>query len=67
VKLDYLNDGSPDCPLVRLHEFDASDACRLRHTFEELADEVIERIDLDAVTSVDGTQLRFTRSSATVE
>ena len=30
VKLEYLPNGSPDCPLMRLFEFDQSEAQRLR-------------------------------------
>jgi hypothetical protein len=30
VKLEYLPDGSPDCPLIRLFEFDQLEAQRLR-------------------------------------
>ena len=30
MKLEYLPDGSPDCPLIRLFEFDQSEAQRLR-------------------------------------
>jgi hypothetical protein len=63
VKLDYLKDGSDDCPLVRLYEFDSSDAQRLRQTFQALADGSIERVRLEAVESVDGTQLTFIRST----
>ena len=63
MKLDYLKDGSDDCPLVRLYEFDSSDARRLRQTFAALADGAVERADLDAVESVDGTQLTFVRST----
>jgi hypothetical protein len=30
AKLEYLPDGSPDCPLIRLFEFDQSEAQQLR-------------------------------------
>jgi hypothetical protein len=63
VKLDYLKDGSDGCPLVRLYEFDSSDARRLRQTFEELADGTLDRADLDVVESIDGTRLTFIRSA----
>lgn len=38
MKLEYLAEGSPDCPLVRLYEFDATGAKRLREAFRSLAD-----------------------------
>lgn len=63
MKLDYLKDGSDDCPLLRLYEFDSADARRLRQTFAALADGVVEQVGLDAVESVDGTQLTFVRST----
>lgn len=38
MKLEYLAEGSPDCPLIRLYEFDATGAKRLREAFRSLAD-----------------------------
>ena len=38
MKLEYLAEGSPDCPLIRLFEFDATGASRLREAFRSLAD-----------------------------
>ena len=38
MKLEYLASGSPDCPLVRLYEFDTTGAKRLREAFRSLAD-----------------------------
>jgi hypothetical protein len=63
VKLDYLKDGSDDCPLVRLYEFDSTDARRLRQTFDALAEGSIERVRLKSVVSVDGSYLTFVRST----
>jgi hypothetical protein len=37
VKLEFLPDGSPDCPLVRLYEFDQSEARQLRQLVKSLA------------------------------
>lgn len=62
MKLDYLKDGSDDCPLVRLYEFGSTEIQRLRQSFESLASGTTERIVLDEVESVDGTQLVFTRA-----
>jgi hypothetical protein len=36
VKLEYLPDGSPDCPLIRLFEFDQLEARRLRQLVTSL-------------------------------
>lgn len=36
MKLEYLSDGSPDCPLIRLYEFDQSEARQLRQLVESL-------------------------------
>src|SRR5262245_60334050 len=63
MKLDYLKEGSADCPLVRLYEFDRSEARRLHQTFERMADGKMERLDLDGVQSVDGTQITLVRSA----
>jgi hypothetical protein len=63
VKIDYLKEGSDDCPLVRIYDFDSEDAKRLRRTFQALADGSIERVRLELVESVDGTQLTFARSA----
>jgi len=38
MKLEYLASGSPDCPLIRLYEFDTTGAKRLREAFRSLAD-----------------------------
>ena len=36
MKLEYLPDGSADCPLIRLSEFDQSEAQRLRQLVKSL-------------------------------
>jgi hypothetical protein len=36
VKLEYLHDGSKDCPLIRLFDFDQSEAQRLRQLVKSL-------------------------------
>ena len=60
VKLDYLKDGSDDCPLVRLYEFRSAEIQRLCQTFESLASGTTEHVAFDEVESVDGTRLTFT-------
>lgn len=61
MKIDCLKTGSDDCPLVRIYDFDSDDAKRLRQAFESLADGSVERVQLEHVESVDGTQITFTR------
>ncbi len=36
MKLEYLPSGSPDCPLIRLYEFDQSEAQRLMQLVKSL-------------------------------
>jgi hypothetical protein len=66
VKLDYLKEGSDDCPLVRLYQFRSEEIQQLRRSFESLASGVVEHVALDEVTpveSVDGTRLTFSRAA----
>jgi len=63
VKIDYLKDGSDDCPLVRLYDFNSEEAQRLRRMFQALAEGSTARVCLEAVESVDGTHLTFVRSA----
>jgi hypothetical protein len=37
MKLEFLESGAPDCPLVRLYEFDANEAYNLRRIVIQLA------------------------------
>ncbi|MBI5687441.1 MAG: hypothetical protein HZC54_20400 [Verrucomicrobia bacterium] len=64
MKLDYLKDGSDDCPLIRLYEFSSVEIQRLRQSFERLANGTAKHVALDEATpveSVDGTRLTFIR------
>ena len=36
MKLEYLSDGSPECPLIRLYEFNRSEAQQLRQLVKSL-------------------------------
>ena len=66
MKLDYLKDGSDDCPLIRLYEFEGEELRRLRDCFEKLAEGRVACVRLQDVTpirSVDGTQLTFSRAT----
>jgi hypothetical protein len=60
MTLDYLPDGSPDCPLIRLYDFTPAEAERLRAVLAELAAGTAERVDvhrLPFVESVGGCRL----------
>jgi hypothetical protein len=37
MKLEFLAEGSDDCPLIRLYDFDVAGAMRLREAFRTLA------------------------------
>ena len=38
MKIEFLPDGSPDCPLLRLFDFDTAEARLLRHALLRLAE-----------------------------
>jgi hypothetical protein len=60
MKLDYLADGSPDCPLIRLYDFTPAEAEQLRNALADLAAGNAGRVDvhrLPFVESVGGCRL----------
>jgi len=60
MRLEYLPDGSLDCPLIRLYDFDAAAATRLLRLVISLSDGSVGRIILDErqeITVVDGCKL----------
>jgi hypothetical protein len=60
MRLEYLPDGSLDCPLIRLYDFDATAATRLLRLVTSLTDGSVGRIVLDErqeITLVDGCKL----------
>jgi hypothetical protein len=66
MKLDYLADGSPNCPLLRLYDFTPVEAGRLRAAVSELANEVTGEVDvhrLPFVDAVDEIRLTLVRMS----
>ena len=66
MKLEYLSSGSPDCPLVRLYEFDMTDAKRLREAFRSLADGSLQDVPLHEewwVKSIAGCHLDLRRGA----
>ena len=46
MKLEYLSDGSAECPLIRLYEFNRSEAKQLRQLVKSLVNGDNERIAL---------------------
>ena len=46
MKLEFLGGGSPDCPLLRLYDFDETEASELRQVFAELANRSFTSIAL---------------------
>jgi hypothetical protein len=66
MRLEYLPDGSPDCPLIRLFDFTPADAARLRAAIADLACGRAERVaihDLPGVVPVGGCELVLLRRS----
>ena len=49
MKMEFLASGSPDCPILRLFDFDRPQACRLREAVGELASGTVTAVDLDEV------------------
>jgi len=65
MKVEHLTEGSPDCPLIRLFNFTASEVQQLRKAFEALATGLLERVSLDGILCVenpDAILLEFVRS-----
>ncbi len=62
MKLQFLPDGSPDCPLIRLYDFEAAAALRLKELFDCLAVGSRTSISLheqNGIEPVDGCQLNL--------
>ena len=60
MKLEFLESGSPDCPLVRLYGFDATEAIRLRSILQSLSRGTIKSYELHsdpAIQAVDRCHL----------
>jgi hypothetical protein len=60
VRLEYLPDGSPDCPLVRLYDFTPAEAAALGAAISDLAAGRTARVavhELPGVVAVGGCQL----------
>jgi hypothetical protein len=64
MRLEYLASGSPDCPLIRLYDFQPSEAADLLAAINMLASAAAERLEVDQlpyVESVGGCRLVFAR------
>jgi hypothetical protein len=64
--LEYLSDGSPDCPLIRLYQFTTEEVVELRSAVVELAIEQTREIavhELPYVKALAGCQLTLCVSS----
>ncbi|MCI0528263.1 MAG: hypothetical protein L0Y56_12560 [Nitrospira sp.] len=62
MKVDYLAEGSDDCPLIRLYEFTNEEAKQLKNAIIRLASATLKELPLETLThfeSVDGTTLCF--------
>lgn len=65
MKLEYIAEGSPDCPLIRIYDFDLREAADFKSLLEELRDDpgkVVKIHELPNVESVNNC--RFTFKSA---
>ena len=66
MKLEYLIDGSPKRPRIRLYDFTPAEAGGLRGAVSELASEAVQRIEvhgLPFVEPVGGCELALVRNS----
>ncbi|HEV1287306.1 MAG TPA: hypothetical protein VNU44_18445 [Bryobacteraceae bacterium] len=62
MKLEFLADGSTDCPLIRLYAFDQSSVCQLRDLIKSLAVGTRANAPLHAqpwIEPVDGCELEL--------
>ena len=60
MKLEYLETGSPDCPLIRLYGFTPAEAGRLHAALMSLASGVVQRVpvhDLPGVEAIGDCRL----------
>ena len=66
MKLEYLAEGSPDCPLLRLYDFDVVEAVRLREAFRSLATGAVRVLPLHEewwIQPIEGCALELRLSS----
>jgi hypothetical protein len=68
MKIEYLAEGSPDCPLIRLFSYTATEFEQLRRAFQALATGLLQRVSLEQILPVEnpgGILLEFVRSTDT--
>ena len=63
MKLEFLPEGSPDCPLIRLYSFTQAEVLHLRQIVDALADGTVQSATLNderGIESLDGCHLVLT-------
>ena len=53
MKTEFLPDGSPDCPLLRLYDFDTAQACHLQRLVSDLAAGAVNEVSLQQFLAVE--------------
>jgi hypothetical protein len=53
MKLEYLADGSPDCPLIRIYEFDHAEAGQFLAAVAALASGTANRVEVHMLPFVE--------------
>jgi len=64
MKIEFLNSGSPNCPLIRLYEFKASEAYNLRRIAMQLARgkcQIIRLQEESVYSPIGGCELTLSR------
>ena len=56
MKMEFLPDGSPDCPLIRLYDFDTKQACLLQSLLSNLADGTETEVSLQEALSAEAIE-----------
>ena len=65
MKVEYIPDGSDDCPLVRLYSFSMAEAQKLHDAFTSLASGSLRSAhlaDILPIEAIDGCSITFVRS-----
>lgn len=66
MKLEFVREGSPDCPLLRLYDFDPAEARQLQHAVLRLvrqSDEMIPLHQQPGIQPVAGCELTLLRAN----
>ena len=62
MKLEYLADGSPDCPLIRLYDFDRNEIGKLLLALHDLSSGTVQQVSLPQqpfIESIDACELNL--------